>query len=211
MADSSFENHYWKVIYGSGLDVDGSFNSKEHAKYLHSLFSLMGITVGRMADLGFGKGQLLRSMDHVFRPKEIWALDISRMRVNSLQKSKWFRDRNYVSVEEGDLVRCPNKALGKKVYDLVILNSVLQYLPQNEIPTVLAWLASHSRFVYITVPTNMDYMAMKKEFDFDDPYANSYSKESLRAWIGKDFEIVSFNLLQSKKFDPVFREELFRV
>lgn len=81
-----FDGSYWTDIYGNGLDVDGSYNAKQHAEYLRALFQLMEIPVYKMADFGFGKAILLREMVKTFSPVKVYAVDASKEAFEDLKK-----------------------------------------------------------------------------------------------------------------------------
>lgn len=212
---SQFEAKYWKELYGNGLDVDGSFNAKEHSDYLYNLFRLMGIEVSSLVDFGFGQGKLLKTFALKFKPQTILAMDISDTMIDKLTKEKWYKSFADFRIKKVNLLdlspEFPKKVSNLTFFELGILNSVLQYIPVPAIPALLESIARNCRYLYITVPTKEDYMVMKKEFDFSDPYANKLAKKKLRTLLSRDFEFVSFNLLQSKWFtEPAFREEIFR-
>ncbi len=212
---SQFEEHYWKELYGSGLDVDGSFNAKEHANYLFHLFQLMGIEVDSLVDFGFGQGKILKAMATRWKPRTVLALDISDSMIQKLRKENWQKSMKQLTIAKQDLTELtfdfPMAKAGVPFFAVGVLNSVLQYIPSKSIPNLLETIGRNCRYLYITVPTKEDYMAMKEEFNFHDPYANQFSKQKYRSLLTRDFEFVSFNLLQSKWFtEPAFREEIFR-
>ena len=102
--------------------------------------------------------------------------------------------------------------LEREPVELGICNSVLQYLPDSVLPQVIERLAKYCNYLYFTVPTKADYDLMRKEMNFSDPYAFERSQKKYRKLLSRDFEIVSYNLLQSKWLgEKGFREEFFRV
>ncbi|MCZ8343760.1 MAG: class I SAM-dependent methyltransferase [Leptospira sp.] len=206
-----FNEEYWVEIYGTGLDVDGSYNAKEHASYLHSLFKLMEIPVYRIADFGFGKGILLREFVRAFSPVKVYAVDASKDAFEELKKKDWVRKSDKYHIYNQNLETFELAKLEKTPVELGICNSVLQYLPDSKIPDVLERLAKYCNYLYFTVPTNIDYADMKSEMKFVDPYAFSRPKKKYKKWISRDFEIVGYNLLQSKWLgDKGFKEDFFR-
>ncbi|MCW7492670.1 class I SAM-dependent methyltransferase [Leptospira sp. 2 VSF19] len=207
-----FDGTYWSDIYGNGLDVDGSYNAKQHAEYLKSLFQLMEIPVYRMADFGFGKAILLREMVKTFSPVKVYAVDASKEAYEDLKKKDWVKksDKFHIYHESLETLKLPK--LEKDPVELGICNSVIQYLPDSMIPNVLEKMAKYCNYLYFTVPTNEDYAVMKEEMKFTDPYAFSRSKKKYRKWISRDFEIVGYNLLQSKWLgEKGFKEDFFRI
>jgi len=206
-----FETEYWKEIYGSGLDVDGSYNAKQHAAYLHSLFQLMEISVYKIADFGFGKGILLREFVKTFAPVKVYAVDASEEAYLDLQKKDWVKKSEKYEVYHSSLEEFTLKKLEKEPVDLAICNSVLQYLPEQVLPDVVEKIAKYSNYLYFTVPTKVDYDEMRKEMKFTDPYAFERSQKYYRKLLTRDFEVVGYNLLQSKWLgEKGFKEEFFR-
>ncbi|EOQ94847.1 methyltransferase domain protein [Leptospira wolbachii serovar Codice str. CDC] len=207
-----FDGSYWSDIYGNGLDVDGSYNAKQHAEYLKTLFQLMEIPVYKMADFGFGKAILLREMVKTFSPVKVYAVDASKEAYEDLKKKDWVKrsDKFHLYHESLETFKLPK--LEKEPVELGICNSVIQYLPDTMIPGVLEKMAKYCNYLYFTVPTNEDYAVMKEEMSFTDPYAFSRTKKKYRKWISRDFEIVGYNLLQSKWLgEKGFKEDFFRI
>jgi len=208
----AFETEYWKEIYGSGLDVDGSYNAKQHAAYLHSLFQLMEISVYKMADFGFGKGILLREFVRTFAPVQVYAVDASEDAFLELQKKDWVKRSDKYHIVHSSLEDFSLAKLEKEPVDLGICNSVLQYLPDPVLPHVVEKLAKYCSYLYFTVPTKVDYDEMRKEMKFTDPYAFERSQKYYRKLLSHDFEVVGYNLLQSKWLgEKGFKEEFFRI
>ncbi|TGL88349.1 class I SAM-dependent methyltransferase [Leptospira congkakensis] len=207
-----FDDSYWSDIYGNGLDVDGSYNAKQHAEYLKALFQLMEIPVYKMADFGFGKGILLREMVKTFSPVKVYAVDASKEAFEDLKKKDWVKRSDKFHLYNESLETFKLSKLEKEPVELGICNSVIQYLPDSMIPGVLEKIAKYCNYLYFTVPTNEDYTVMKEEMSFSDPYAFSRSKKKYQKWISRDFEIVGYNLLQSKWLgEKGFKEDFFRI
>ncbi|TGL61869.1 class I SAM-dependent methyltransferase [Leptospira ognonensis] len=207
-----FDSEYWKEIYGSGLDVDGSYNAKQHAAYLHALFQLMEIPVYKIADFGFGKGILLREFTKAFAPVKVYAVDASEDAFFELQKKDWVKKSDKYHVFHSSLEDFKLAKLEKEPVELGICNSVIQYLPDSVLPEVMEKLAKYCNYLYFTVPTKSDYDEMRKEMQFVDPYAFERSQKYYRKLVSRDFEVVGYNLLQSKWLgEKGFKEEFFRI
>ncbi|MCC6276084.1 MAG: class I SAM-dependent methyltransferase [Leptospiraceae bacterium] len=207
----SFDSKYWSEIYGSGEDVDGTFNAKEHALYLKSLFGLFGISVRSLADFGFGKGFLLQRMIQAFQPGRVFALDASFDMVDRLKNSKWIYTSN-IAVASGTIQTLNIEIMKSAPFDLGICNSVLQYIPDNDLDDALEKMSRITRYLYFSVPTKADYTRMKKEIFFEDPYAFSRPKRFYMKKISRYFTVVSYNLLESKVnvHDSRVSDEIFR-
>lgn len=204
-----FETAYWRDIYGSGTDVDATFNAKEHARYAKSILNLMEINVNSVADFGFGKGILLKEMVKIFKPGRVLAIDPSEQMLDELLAQKWIRAWNMsvlnTTVQDLDLsyfVHLP--------FDLGICNSVVQYI-RGDLKPVFEKLHKIVKYLYFSVPTKNDYIRMKKEIFFEDPYAYVRTKRQYLKMIEPYFRRVGFNLLESRMVgDSRFTDELFK-
>ncbi|WP_086005151.1 class I SAM-dependent methyltransferase [Leptospira alstonii] len=204
-----FETAYWRDIYGSGTDVDATFNAKEHARYAKSILNLMEIDVNSVADFGFGKGILLKEMVKIFKPGRVLAIDPSEQMLDELLVQKWIRSWNIsvlnTTVQELDLsyfVHLP--------FDLGICNSVVQYI-KGDLKSVFEKLHKIVKYLYFSVPTKDDYIRMKKDIHFEDPYAYVRTKKQYLKVIEPYFRRVGFNLLESRLVgDSRFTDELFK-
>jgi hypothetical protein len=111
--------------------------------------------------------------------------------------------KNYqVKLREEDLVSWCNRK-EKRVYDLGICTSIFQYLKNDEIRQVLPVISKKVKFLYFSVPTDLEQDRLKKELDFVDQYAFRRSREEYLDLITPHFTIVSSRILESKiYFDP---------
>lgn len=204
-----FETAYWRDIYGSGTDVDATFNAKEHARYAKSILNLMEINVNSVADFGFGKGILLKEMVKIFKPGRILAIDPSERMLDELLAQKWIRAWNIsvlnTTVQELDLtyfIHLP--------FDLGICNSVVLYI-KGDLRPVFEKLHKIVKYLYFSVPTKEDYIRMKKDIYFEDPYAYVRTKKQYLKAIEPYFRRVGFNFLESRLVgDSRFTDELFK-
>lgn len=203
-----FEEGYWKDIYGSGCDIDASYNAKEHARYLKSLFDLMEFPVRSIMDFGFGKGLLLKAMVKEFQPNKILAIDPSEVMLDELLKKPWIRSHN-ISILNETIEILDDTLLKQSPYKLGICNSVVQYI-SGDLGPVFQKMHSLVDYLYFSVPTDKDYKRMEKELQFTDPYAYARSRSYYRKKISKYFRFVSWNVLESKRVEKSpFNDELF--
>jgi 2-polyprenyl-3-methyl-5-hydroxy-6-metoxy-1,4-benzoquinol methylase len=208
-----FNKNYWDDMYAEDEEsvIDGIYNAEGHAKYLFELFSLMEVKINSIGDMGFGLGVLLKEFVRQFKPSLTIAIDPSEECVTRIIKEKWIKNLN-IAIKQSTIEDFDIKFLKEKPLDLVICNSVLQYLPNKNIEPVFEKLATMAKYVYIAIPTTKDYEYMKNELNFTDPYAYGRSRNFyLKAW-KKHFMAISHNLLESRynvKQSP-FLYELFR-
>lgn len=204
-----FETSYWKEIYGTGVDVDASFNAREHAKYIKSLMDLMQIPVHSLADFGFGKAILLKETVKALDPGRIFAIDPSEEMIDSIAGQKWIRGYNLSFLHSTIQDLDPKYFVGAP-FDLGICNSVVQYIDKSELKGIFRKLHSIVRYLYFTVPTKNDYERMKKEIYFTDPYAHARSKSTYEKLVRPYFRRVAFNLLESRIVEnSQFSDEFF--
>ncbi|OLY58767.1 SAM-dependent methyltransferase [Leptospira santarosai serovar Guaricura] len=204
-----FESEYWRDVYGSGTDVDATFNAKEHARYAKSLLDLMEIKINSVADFGFGKGILLKEMLRTFKPGRVLAIDPSERMLDELLAQKWIRAWNIsvlnTTIQELDLtyfIHLP--------FDLGVCNSVVQYI-KGDLRPVFEKLHKIVKYLYFSVPTKDDYIRMKKDIHFEDPYAYVRTKQQYLKMVGPYFRRVGFNLLESRLVgDSRFTDEFFK-
>lgn len=176
-----------------GSVIDGIHNAREHVRYCKAILDLGEVEVKSIGDFGFGKGVLLKEFAKVFKPMRIIAIDPSKEAIEKLKKQKWINKAN-TKINKSTLETFQLKTK----LDLGICNSVLQYIPQNDIKNVFQKLAIFCKYVYFSVPTKKDYDYMQKELDFIDPYAHQRTKEFYLNSLSPFFTIVSHNLLESK-------------
>jgi len=202
---------YWSRFYGDRYCIDGDFNAKEHARYVRSLLDLVGYTVQSIGDYGFGKGKLLYEFYKAFRPVRIVAVEPHEERVKDLRKKKWIQN-SHIQIYQSNLEDFNPKYLSYTPLDLGICNSVLQYVEDRKLETILERLARFNKLLYVAVPTQNDYIRMKKELGFNDPYARARPLKVYRRLFSKYFWFVGLNLLESRyNIEPTrFEAELYK-
>jgi hypothetical protein len=204
------DESYWDNVYGDSYYVDGIYNAKEHARYVYALFNLMERKIQGLGDFGFGKGYLLKEFVRVFQPARVVAVEPSPERVAKVRAQSWVT-KTHIQFHIAKLQDFNPNYLEYAPLDLSICNSVFQYIPESDLKSIVDRLARYTRYLYFTVPTKGDYIRMKKEIGFSDPYAFIRPLGYYRKLLAKKFEFVSLNLLKSKSVnDGIFQEELFR-
>lgn len=195
-----FDKSYWDDMYIEDEEsvIDGIYNAENHAGYICELLKLFEISVHSLGDFGFGLGVLLREFISVLKPGKIIAIDPSGEAVNRLIQQKWVSSLN-IAVKQSSIEAFEVSYLEKEPLDLIICNSVLQYLPEKDIPGCFDKLSRICKYLYITIPTSTDYKFMKKVLNFTDPYAYSRSRSFYTRNYKKYFTCVSHNLLESKR------------
>lgn len=203
-----FTQDYFKLIYPKGETIDGDFNAKDHAKYLKSLFILMGYHPSSIFDFGFGKGNLLKEVSKALECTRVGGCDVSSFAHQRLKNKPWSKDWTLVQSKLSQL------KVPKKPYHLGLCNSVLQYLDDNEMKDATRIIAQSCKYVYLHVPSDEDYRLLKRDLKFEDPFANKRKNKIYLNQLSKHFTFVSWGLLESKKFtnhkNSIFMDSLYR-
>jgi len=192
--NKGFSKDYWDKNYSDLEVMDGIFNASSHARYVKSYFDVEEMEINSIIDLGFGLGYLFREFLKFLKPNYALGLEPSAY---AFSKGKKLLKNYNVKLREEDIVSwCDKKE--KKVYDLGICTSIFQYLTNDEITQVLPNISNKVKFLYFSVPTDLEQDRLKKELDFVDPYAHRRSREEYLNLIGPHFTIVSGRILESK-------------
>ena len=195
-----FPADYWEANYSHPELMDGIQNAASHADYLSAFFALSQVEIRSLADFGFGPAVMLRAMIERFRPYKVIAIEPSSWAFQRVLAHPLSGPTNMrVALEQTDLVswaRHPDHP--RRRADLGICTSVLQYLGDSEILEVLPVLSRRVRFLYLTVPTDIDLDRQIAEEQFHDPWAIRRSREVYRAWLAPHFAFVSSRILESR-------------
>ncbi len=203
-----FDQHYWDTHYHDLKTIDGIGNVKDHSRYLSAFFNLEGFEPESLIDLGFGTGHLMKEMVRTFKPR----------RIEGIEPSPWAFQRmklkNAKLYQEDLSAWCRHPARGRWPFDLGLCTSVLQYVRDKELNEILPILAQRCRFLYLTLPTDIEYRRQKIELDFEDSWALSRSREYYQRLISPHFTFLSTRVLESKahysEHTTPFQDLLFR-
>ena len=211
-----FSKEYWDKNYSEPEEMDNICNAKEHVRYIQSLFYLEQISIHSIIDFGFGLGFLFDEAINTFRPQRVEAIEPSKFafdqvkdRIEKPEHVKKFKLKNI------DLLTwCKEINTTDKAFDFGICTSVFQYLTDDEVMEVLPILSRQVRYLYFSVPTDIEYERQIKEYDFFDEFSYHRKREKYLKWIKPYFTVVSSRLLESKHYfdddNTQFREQLFR-
>ncbi len=195
-----FSNRYWEVNYSESQEMDGIGNALEHAEYLKHLFGLEFIDISSVLDLGAGLGHLFEAVLKTFIPYKAMAIEPSDFAFEALSKRKLKpAESTRLELHQMDILSWANKG-GKfnKHFDLTLCTSVLQYLTDDEIDQFLPILAERTKYLYLTVPTDVELARQREDLDFDDQYAISRTRAFYQKKLKPHFTFVGHRLLESK-------------
>ncbi|MBC7713524.1 MAG: class I SAM-dependent methyltransferase [Rhizobacter sp.] len=200
LGNSGFDKEYWDVNYKDADEMDNIVNAKEHAVYMKAILGLEYIDVSSVVDLGFGLGILFKEVLKVFQPYRALGIEpslhpfelMSKKKLTSIESTK-------LSLENIDLVTWAKKENKRdKTFDLGLCTSVFQYLSDEEIEFVLPIMAKRIRYLYFSVPTNLELIRQVEDLEFKDEYAIHRTREKYLKMIRPHFTFVSSRLLESK-------------
>jgi hypothetical protein len=197
--------------------MDNIVNAKEHARYMDSLFKLESVDVSSVIDLGFGLGILFKEVLKTFKPYRALGIEPSKYPFEIVSKKKLTTiESTKLTLENIDLLTWAKRDRPKdnKIFDLGLCTSVFQYLSDEEIEIVLPVMAKRIRYLYFSVPTNLELKRQVLDLEFKDEYAIARTREQYLKFLSPHFTIVGSRLLESKvhftEEDTHFTDLLFR-
>ena len=203
----AFEREYWQTNYSDLKTIDGIGNVKDHSRYVASYFNLEGFEIESLIDLGFGYGKLLKEFTRTLKPKKVVGIEPS----DYIFKKMKMRQARLIHC---DLLSWAQNPKEKWIYDLAILNSVLQYIPNHDLKEILPILAQRTRYLYLTVPTDIEYERQKTELSFEDKWCKVRSQKEYLKLLRPHFTFISSRMLESKFYytshTTPFQDLLFR-
>jgi ubiquinone/menaquinone biosynthesis C-methylase UbiE len=202
---SKFDKTYWDKNYSDPMSMDGIGNAKQHVQYLESFFAVEHIDVSTIVDLGFGYGHLFRQMMRTFKPHTAVGIEPSPYAFKKARPDK-FRPvpSTELKLYEEDLLTWCRTKRKDNTYDLGICTSVFQYISDKDLKEIIPVLSKRIKYLYLTVPTDVELGRQISELDFKDEYAIHRSREKYQRLLRPHFTFVSARVLESKNF---FNEE----
>jgi len=195
-----FSSEYWEVNYADPEEMDNIVNAREHAAYMKAIFALEAIDISSVIDLGFGLGILFEEVLKTFIPYRARGIEPSK-HIFDLVMKRDLRptESTRLVMENTDLVSWAKKDSKRdKIFDLGICTSVLQYLSDEEIEFVMPLMAARMRYLYLSVPTDLELKKQIEDVNFKDEYAIHRPREKYLQFIRPHFTFISSRLLESK-------------
>lgn len=196
--------------------MDAIGNKRIHCRYLSLLFKLDQVEINSILDLGTGLGFFFDALIAEFKPHCALAIEPSKMAFKKAKKNIKVPSANMkFKILNTDIKSwCENSHYLNQVFDLAVCTSVFQYLDLKELKIVIPIIAKRVKFLYLTVPTNLEYLRMKEDNGFTDTYAYSRTQKFYLNLLRPHFTFISNRLLESKiHYDEMnceFREYLYR-
>lgn len=211
-----FDKSYWDKNYSDPMSMDGIGNAREHTNYLKAFLAVEHVQITSIIDLGFGYGHLFRQMLKAFIPYRAVGIEPSPHAFNKVRPDKLRpAESTQLKLYQEDLLTwCRTERKLEKNFDLGICTSVFQYLTDKELKEALPVLAKRVRYLYLTVPTDVELGRQVSELDFKDEYAIHRTRDQYKKLISPHFTFISSRVLESKCFfdeeSTAFTDLLFR-
>lgn len=211
-----FSKTYWDLNYSEPQSMDGIGNAKEHCRYIKSSFKLEEIDISSIIDFGFGYGYLFLELLKTFIPFKAYGMEPSEYAYRKAMRKKFHIVESMELELSSETIEEWAKKMGKNdhVYDLGVCTSVFQYLSQKELEFVVPIMARHCKYLYLTVPTDIELKRQREEIEFDDQYALRRTQKFYLNILSPHFAFVGNKVLESKyhfnKENSFFTDLLFR-
>lgn len=212
----AFDKTYWDDNYSQPKSMDGIGNANDHAKYLKWFLRLEMVDVSSIIDLGFGYGYLFQAMLKTFIPYKACGIEPSKYAFDKAtsRKLKPVESTKLQLFNESIEDWCERKETAQNRFDLGICTSVLQYLSDEEILKIMPVLSRRIKYLYLTVPTDIELKRQVEELEFDDKYALKRTQDQYHRMIGEHFTAISSKLWESKFYfnaeTTLFTDLLYR-
>lgn len=198
---ANFDKTYWDKNYSDPMSMDGIGNAKEHTRYLKSFLAVEHVDITSIVDLGFGYGHLFREMMKTFIPYKAVGIEPSPYAFKKVKLDKLRPvDSTDLKLYQEDLVTWCRTKRKDNEFDLAICTSVFQYLTDKELKEVLPVIAKRVKYLYLTVPTDVELGRQVSELEFKDEYAIHRTREKYQKMIKPHFTFISSRILESKSF-----------
>jgi trans-aconitate methyltransferase len=198
---TAFDKNYWDKNYSDPMSMDGIGNAKDHVKYLQSFLNLEHVDVSTVIDLGFGYGHLFREMLKAFKPHTAVGIEPSPYIFKKAKVDKWRPvDSTDLKLFEEDLITWCRTNRKSNKFDLGICTSVFQYLSDKDLAEIIPILAKRIKYLYLTVPTDVELGRQVSELEFKDEYAIHRSREKYQKLLRPHFTFISARILESKTY-----------
>jgi len=200
MTKANFSKDYWNSNYSEPETMDCIGNAKEHVQYIYSFFDLEKVDVSSIVDLGFGYGYLFQKLMKKFIPYKAMGIEPSEYAFNKARsrKLKPVASTDLKILNESIEKWCQRKDSKKLRFDLGLCTSVFQYLDHETLELCLPIMARRIKYLYLTVPTDIELDRQIEELEFDDQYALRRTRKYYREILSPHFTLISSKIWESK-------------
>lgn len=214
---NGFSKNYWDKNYSEPEEMDGIVNANLHAKYIKHFFEVDYVDVSSVIDFGFGLGHIFEHVLKEFMPFKAHGIEPSDFAYQQVVSRKIKpAPSTKLKLEQKDLVTWAKEQsnVSDKWFDLGICTSVFQYLSDEEIEMVIPVMAKMTKYLYFSVPTNIELKRQVSDLEFHDEYAISRTRKKYYDFLSKHFTFIGSRILESKyhfnQENTFFTDLLFR-
>jgi hypothetical protein len=195
-----FSKDYWEKNYSNPKEMDGIGNVKDHFHYIKSFFNLDYVDISSVIDFGAGLGHMFAQSLTTFIPHTAVAIEPSEYAFDQLKKKATSKiETMNITIKKIDLLTwCREHKNSGVTFDLGICTSVFQYMSEAEIKEVLPLIAKRVKYLYFSVPTDLELKQQIDDLEFHDEYALRRSRNWYLKTIRPYFTFVSSRVLESK-------------
>lgn len=198
---TNFDKTYWDKNYAEPMSMDGIGNAKDHVRYLKAFLELEHVDVSSVVDLGFGYGHLFREMLRAFIPHRAVGIEPSEYIFKKAKPDKWRPvESTELKLFQEDLLTWCRTKRNSGSFDLGLCTSVFQYISTKDLKEIIPILAQRIKFLYLTVPTDIELKRQIEELEFKDEYAIHRTRDQYKKLLNPHFTFVSSRVLESKRF-----------
>ena len=203
---SGFDETYWKENYSEPMTMDCIGNAKQHVAYMHAFLGLEFVDISTVIDLGFGMGVLFRKALKQFLPHRACGIEPSLAMFKKADKEAWRPvESTQLSLHNESIEAwCKRPENSRQHFDLGICTSVFQYLSEENLQKIIPVLSKRIKYLYLTVPTDLELSKQRDDLNFHDRYAIGRSREFYMELMRPHFTLVSSKFWESKYY---FNEE----
>lgn len=198
----SFEKEYWDANYSDPSSMDGIGNAKDHIKYIKAICALDLIDISSVIDLGCGLGVFFKAMLKEFVPYKACGIEPSKLAFKELKNKKLKPvDSTKLFLYNESLQDWCKRPESKRLhYDFGVCMSVLQYIPDEDLEFVIEKMSERIKYLYLTVPTDVELNRQISELEFYDKFAIRRPRKTYQKLLSKHFTFISSRLLESKSY-----------
>src|SRR5690606_20875932 len=93
---------------------------------------------------------------------------------------------------------CMRKDSNHVRFDLGLCTSILQYISDKDLIEIVPVIAKRVKYLYLTVPTDIELKRQREDLNFHDKYAIARSREKYFEFLKPNFTLVANKVWESR-------------